>query len=189
MKKLLIFVLSALLLLTASAGCANDKKGSEEASTTEATTLDKSDSDIKQGKLRGDTYINKSLGIRVYVPSGYTRQDFGELVLNPDNTEPETHEYYLAKGGKKAKAIFIDIENTNLASTDAWVKSFEEAKTEKAATIGSKEFSAVSVTNEKMKTTKLIFGYVDKDRLCTINFENIGYDEAMKIISDYFETE
>lgn len=200
MKKLLLILTIIALCATLFAGCGNNKK--DETTTenvVEASTLqNKTDSSIEQGKLRGDTYVNKSLGFRVYVPTDYTRQDFGDLVLTPDSTDVPTYEYYIAetspKDESKRKSVNITIEETKTTSTAEWAKNNSKStetknrKAEKSATIGIKEFSAVSETDSKKETTKVTFGYIDKGRIVQVTFENFKYDEAIDFISQYFET-
>jgi len=199
MKKLLIILTAIVLCLTFFAGCGKDSK-TDDGSTTavDTTTVAKnSDSVIEPGRLRGDTYVNKSLGFRVYVPSGYNRQDFGDIVLTPDSTDVPTYEYYIAKDtdgkSKKRKAMYITVEDTKLTSTSDWVKKNSKSdenkscKTEKSKVIGEKEFEAVSVKDIKNKKNKVIFAFVDKGRIAKITFENFSYNDAIEFISDNFE--
>lgn len=198
MKKLLLMLIIATMCITLFAGCGNAKKDDGTTTAVETTTLArKSESSIEQGKLRGETYVNNSLGLRVYVPTGYVREDFGDLVLTPDNTDVPTYDYYIAeevpKDENKRKTMQITVEDTKLTNNEDWInknsKSTEtkKSKAEKSTAIGTNEFASVSVSDSTNKKDYVTFAYVDKGRIVEIMFENFTYDEAIKFISESFE--
>ena len=183
MKKLLLLILSALMIVSVFSGCADKKKEYDTPPETTTKSIDKVE--LESGIVKSENYYNESAGFKIFLPSGYNSLTFGALDLNPKtvNDIPE-YEYYLSeKEGNKV--VYINLDSVKYDSINGWIKKIKKNKNaaeQNNMSIGYCYYSSLSVGK------KIYFATFVKGKVMQITFENFTYDEAVKFVQDNFET-
>ena len=181
MKKSLLVLISLSVIICVFASCGK----STQKQAIESTTADVANIEITAGVVKGGGYTNKSLGFKVVKPEDFDCQDYGDLVLTPDDKDFVFPDYYLLNHQNGKKFMQIEILDKKYSTIKDWKKGIiaknDKAETKDDIIIGYRNYSVVAVGK------KVLFATFDNGKLALITFNHFTYDEAMDFIAQNFK--
>ncbi|MBQ7203631.1 MAG: hypothetical protein IJS03_06430 [Eubacterium sp.] len=191
MKKLLVILMCIAVTASAFTACANKKEYTVDGTTVSSTKAEKSDDSIKTGKIKNNTYTNKSVNIKIEPTDKYVVQTFGDLELSSEDPNPVIYDYFITDTERSVGVIVMlsgEYQSVSDYKKELESKAKKDTLRQKdGVTISDNEYTAFVMRTKKGKN-KTVFVYEKKKALFIIEFENFNYVSANEYISNYFKT-